>query len=66
MLGTRNSVVVLNRPRHRELIQEIRNAGARVMLIEDGDVEAAISTARKQTGIDMLMGTGGTPEGNPK
>lgn len=56
-------VVVLNRPRHDELIQEIREAGARIKLIQDGDVAAAINTAFDRTGIDVLMGIGGAPEG---
>jgi fructose-1,6-bisphosphatase II len=57
------TVVVLNRPRHEQLIAEIRAAGARIRLIQDGDVAAAIETARPNTGIDLLMGIGGTPEG---
>ena len=57
------TVVVLNRPRHKNLIEEIRNTGARIKLIQDGDVAAAIETARPDTGIDVLMGIGGTPEG---
>lgn len=57
------TVVVLNRPRHQQLIEEIRAAGARIRLIQDGDVAAAIETARPNTGIDLLMGIGGTPEG---
>lgn len=57
------TVVVLNRPRHAQLIAEIRAAGARIRLIQDGDVAAAIETARPNTGIDLLMGVGGTPEG---
>lgn len=57
------TVVVLNRPRHAQLINEIRAAGARIRLIQDGDVAAAIETARPNTGIDLLMGIGGTPEG---
>lgn len=57
------TVVVLNRPRHLGLIEEIRNTGARIRLIQDGDVAAAIETARADTGIDLLMGIGGTPEG---
>lgn len=57
------TVVVLNRPRHKKLIEEIRNTGARIKLIQDGDVAAAIETARPNTGIDLLMGIGGTPEG---
>ena len=57
------TVVVLNRPRHAGLIDEIRATGARIKLIQDGDVAAAIETARPDTGIDLLMGIGGTPEG---
>ena len=57
------TVVVLNRPRHEKLISEIRTAGARIRLIQDGDIAAAIETARPDTGIDLLMGIGGTPEG---
>jgi fructose-1,6-bisphosphatase II len=57
------TVVVLNRPRHKTLIEEIRATGARIKLIQDGDVAAAIETARPDTGIDLLMGIGGTPEG---
>jgi fructose-1,6-bisphosphatase II len=57
------TVVVLNRPRHEKLISEIRAAGARIRLIQDGDVAAAIETARPDAGVDLLMGVGGTPEG---
>jgi fructose-1,6-bisphosphatase II len=57
------TVVVLNRPRHEKLIKEIRIAGARIRLIQDGDVAAAIETARPDAGVDLLMGIGGTPEG---
>ena len=57
------TVVVLNRPRHDVLLKEIREAGARIRLIQDGDVAAAIETARPETGIDLLMGIGGSPEG---
>jgi fructose-1,6-bisphosphatase II len=57
------TVVVLNRPRHEKLISEIRQVGARIRLIQDGDVAAAIETARPDTGIDLLMGIGGSPEG---
>ena len=57
------TVVVLNRPRHEQLIAQIRAAGARIRLIQDGDIAAAIETARPNTGIDLLMGIGGTPEG---
>jgi fructose-1,6-bisphosphatase II len=57
------TVVVLDRPRHEELIQRIRKTGARIHLIPDGDVSAAIATALETTGVDVLVGTGGAPEG---
>ena len=56
-------VVVLERDRHDDLIGELRQAGARVALIRDGDVAPAIACARPGTGVDMLYGIGGTPEG---
>jgi len=56
-------VVVLERDRHEELIGELRQAGARVNLIRDGDVAPAIAAARPETGVDILYGIGGTPEG---
>jgi fructose-1,6-bisphosphatase II len=56
-------VVVLERERHHELIGELRRAGARVNLIRDGDVAPAIAAARPETGVDLLYGIGGTPEG---
>jgi fructose-1,6-bisphosphatase II len=56
-------VVVLERERHDGLIAELREAGARVALIRDGDVAPAIAAARPQTGVDVLYGVGGTPEG---
>lgn len=56
------TVVVLDRPRHDHLIAEIRQAGARVKLIQDGDVAGAIMAALPETGVDVLMGTGGSPE----
>ena len=56
-------VVVLERDRHDDLIGELREAGARVMLIRDGDVAPAIAAARPETSVDLLMGVGGTPEG---
>jgi fructose-1,6-bisphosphatase II len=56
-------VVVLERDRHNDLIAELRAAGARVRLIRDGDVAPAIAAARPATGVDMLYGIGGTPEG---
>jgi fructose-1,6-bisphosphatase II len=57
------SVVVLDRDRHQKLIEELREAGARVMLITDGDVAPSIAAADEGTGVDLLMGIGGTPEG---
>lgn len=57
------TVVILDRPRHADLIQEVRSSGARIMLIRDGDVSAAISTCNPRTGVDMLIGIGGAPEG---
>jgi fructose-1,6-bisphosphatase II len=57
------SVVVLERDRHNELIAELREAGAKVHLIRDGDVAPAIAAAQGGTGVDMLYGIGGTPEG---
>lgn len=56
-------VTILNRKRHEKLIHEIRQAGARIKLIQDGDVSAAINTAFSDTGVDMLIGIGGAPEG---
>jgi fructose-1,6-bisphosphatase II len=56
-------VVVLERERHENLIGELRQAGARVNLIRDGDVAPAIAAARPGTGVDLLYGIGGTPEG---
>ncbi|TGB01602.1 class II fructose-bisphosphatase [Halobacillus salinus] len=55
--------VVLNRERHQRIIEEIREAGARIKLIPDGDVAAAINTAFDHTGVDILFGKGGAPEG---
>ena len=57
------TVVVLDRPRHEELISEIRATGARIRLIHDGDVAGALMTAMPDSDIDMLLGIGGTPEG---
>ncbi|WP_078378599.1 class II fructose-bisphosphatase [Sutcliffiella halmapala] len=55
--------VILNRPRHERIIAELRDAGARIKLIDDGDVAAAINTAFDHTGVDILFGSGGAPEG---
>jgi len=57
------TVVVLERPRHEKLIADIRQAGARIRLITDGDVAGALMTAWPDSGVDLLMGIGGTPEG---
>jgi len=57
------TAVILDRPRHADLIAEVRAAGARIRLIPDGDVAGAISTAWPETGADVLFGIGGTPEG---
>ncbi|AGN38285.1 class II fructose-bisphosphatase [Bacillus sp. GM2] len=54
---------ILNRPRHEEIIHELREAGARIKLINDGDVAGAINTAFDHTGVDILFGSGGAPEG---
>jgi fructose-1,6-bisphosphatase II len=56
------TVCILDRPRHKELIDEVRNAGARIKLITDGDVAGAIMTALEDTGVDILLGIGGAPE----
>jgi fructose-1,6-bisphosphatase II len=57
------TVIILDRPRHENLIREVRKTGARIRLISDGDVSAAIATCDERTGIDVLMGIGGAPEG---
>jgi fructose-1,6-bisphosphatase II len=57
------TVVILDRPRHEGIIQEIREAGARIKLISDGDVAGSILALREGTGVDLLLGVGGTPEG---
>jgi fructose-1,6-bisphosphatase II len=57
------TVVVLDRPRHESLIADIRHTGARIRLIPDGDVAGALMTAWPDSGIDILLGIGGTPEG---
>ncbi|MCA9870611.1 MAG: class II fructose-bisphosphatase [Anaerolineae bacterium] len=56
------TVMILERPRHEKLIADVRAAGARIRLIRDGDVAGAIAAARPNTGIDMLLGIGGSPE----
>jgi fructose-1,6-bisphosphatase II len=57
------TVCILDRPRHEQLAQEVRDAGARIRFILDGDVAGAISTARSDSKVDLLLGIGGTPEG---
>ena len=57
------TVVVLDRPRHESMVKEIRETGARIKFISDGDVAGSIMAAREGTGVDLLMGIGGTPEG---
>ncbi|WP_241385346.1 class II fructose-bisphosphatase [Rhodococcus sp. CH91] len=57
------TVTILDRPRHARIIEEVREAGARIRLISDGDVAGAIAAARPGSGVDMLLGIGGTPEG---
>jgi fructose-1,6-bisphosphatase II len=57
------TVVLLDRPRHHQMADEIRGAGARIKFISDGDVAGAIMAARAGTGVDLLLGVGGTPEG---
>ncbi|HSE77665.1 MAG TPA: class II fructose-bisphosphatase [Alphaproteobacteria bacterium] len=56
-------VCILDRPRHSELIAKVREAGARIMLISDGDVSGVIATSRPDSGVDMYLGSGGAPEG---
>jgi fructose-1,6-bisphosphatase/sedoheptulose 1,7-bisphosphatase-like protein len=56
-------VIVLDRPRHEQLIEDIRSAGARIRLISDGDLSAGISAAVRRTNVHAVMGTGGAPEG---
>ena len=57
------TAVILDRPRHEALVAEVRKAGVRIRLISDGDVGGAMATADEATGIDVLLGTGGAPEG---
>jgi fructose-1,6-bisphosphatase II len=56
------TVVILDRPRHEGLIKEIRSAGARIRLIQDGDISGALTTCMPGSGIDLLLGIGGSPE----
>jgi fructose-1,6-bisphosphatase II len=57
------TVVILDRPRHEQIVREVRETGARIKFISDGDVAGAIMAAREGTGIDLMLGIGGTPEG---
>ncbi|MGM0422383.1 MAG: class II fructose-bisphosphatase [Pseudomonadota bacterium] len=57
------TVCILDRPRHEELIAKVREAGARITLIQDGDVSGIIATAEPETGVDIYIGSGGAPEG---
>jgi fructose-1,6-bisphosphatase II len=57
------TVCILDRPRHEDLVRQVREAGARIKFIGDGDVAGAIMAAREGTGVDLLLGIGGTPEG---
>jgi fructose-1,6-bisphosphatase II len=57
------TVVILDRPRHADLVRQVRDTGARIKFITDGDVAGAIMAVREGTGIDLLIGVGGTPEG---
>ena len=56
-------VCILDRPRHKELIDSVRNTGARIKLISDGDVSAVIATTVDDSGVDIYIGSGGAPEG---
>jgi len=56
-------VCILDRPRHQELIRRVREAGARIMLISDGDISGVIAAAQPESGVDLYLGTGGAPEG---
>jgi fructose-1,6-bisphosphatase II len=57
------TVCILDRPRHAQLVRDVRNAGARIHFLSDGDIAGAISAAREQSEVDVLVGIGGTPEG---
>ncbi len=56
-------MLILDRPRHADLVQQVRDAGARIRFISDGDVAGAIETAKAGAPVDIMMGIGGTPEG---
>ncbi|HVB27998.1 MAG TPA: class II fructose-bisphosphatase [Mycobacteriales bacterium] len=57
------TVVILDRPRHEQMVRDIRESGARIKFVTDGDVAGAIMAAKEDTGVDLLLGVGGTPEG---
>jgi fructose-1,6-bisphosphatase II len=57
------TVVILDRPRHEHIIEQVRQAGARIRLISDGDISPAVAAAYEDSGVDMLLGIGGAPEG---
>lgn len=57
------TVVILDRPRHQQIIEEVRSAGARIVLISDGDVSPGVATAYDNSGVDLMLGIGGAPEG---
>src|SRR5262249_30984128 len=57
------TMMILDRPRHEEIVERVRKMGARVYLLTDGDVAGAITAARRGTGVDLLYGIGGPPEG---
>ncbi|MDD3268576.1 MAG: class II fructose-bisphosphatase [Syntrophomonadaceae bacterium] len=57
------TVVILDRPRHQEMVEDIRRAGARIKLISDGDISPAVAAAYPDSGVDLLLGIGGAPEG---
>src|SRR5262249_46138810 len=57
------TMMILDRPRHQEIVERVRKMGARVYLLTDGDVAGAITAARRGRGVDLLYGIGGTPEG---
>ncbi len=59
-------MVILDRPRHEGIIKEIRETGARIKLISDGDVAGSILALREGTGIDLLLGIGGTPRASSR
>jgi fructose-1,6-bisphosphatase II len=63
MLVSEVTMMILDRPRHEEFIERVRKLGSRVYLLTDGDVAGAITAARRGTGVDVLYGIGGTPEG---